>query len=612
MSKAAKTFEKRCTKSEFSVPYDFYVRLSEKLLAVGACSPNGNGGFVSENILKAKFQADSVIARRSVENKSDYIMSLDSDFPALLGSKCILLCNVVEQKGKVKRGRKRKSNNDVDQSGVFLKDATAFKVDLAGADNAKMRSLRQSLESSTENRKCFETIEWTEASFPLFKYSNATLRAAIAVTMGCDVFKAGIKGVGTVSIASRIKNMIQNQKINESNEDGILMLFRKEMIENMKKQKASSYDFDALVSAFLYEPGVILNEHSNDNDIGDDYTVPVEIALDKVIQSSDYIFGVAPNSLPEYLKYFAAEGVNIESQSTSICHCPGTHCTKSHSYLAFEGSHECTDCKQLFCMTCSFIPTQADRKKIQYSDCHDVFCLSCFRKNRLSGRRVIGEQDEQPNNQESLSKMIEVLSKDFGVTIDRSADLAETQDIYDTYVSSPNNSRSIHLNAVEKLKYPVYPAAALVDPNDKSFVSLGTFKFSEGGRFISDTSLIPNSILSPVLKLVANFVEYNHYSSKLVVNKDAFDLDSYEHLPTMFINFAYLSRIDEGYRLLERAARHVGDRKTPSIFGESAGLYKNSQTGEQICVLNLFILFISTFLLTFKIHIHSKVKLVWF
>ena len=57
MSKAAKTFEKRCTKSEFSVPYDFYVRLSEKLLAVGACSPNGNGGFVSENILKAKFQA---------------------------------------------------------------------------------------------------------------------------------------------------------------------------------------------------------------------------------------------------------------------------------------------------------------------------------------------------------------------------------------------------------------------------------------------------------------------------------------------------------------------------------------------------------------------------
>ena len=111
---------------------------------------------------------------------------------------------------------------------------------------------------------------------------------------------------------------------------------------------------------------------------------------------------------------------------------------------------------------------------------------------------------------------------------------------------------------------------------------------------------------------MANFVEYNHYSSKLVVNKDAFDLDSYEHLPTMFINFAYLSRIDEGYRLLERAARHVGDRKNPSIFGESAGLYKNSQTGEQICVLNLFILFISTFLLTFKIHIHSKVKLVWF
>ena len=96
LSKAAKSFENKCSKSKFEIPPDFHIRLSEKLLSINACNCNENGGFVSEHVLKAKFQADSVIACRSIQKKSNFVMSKDSDFPALIGSDCNLLCDVSE------------------------------------------------------------------------------------------------------------------------------------------------------------------------------------------------------------------------------------------------------------------------------------------------------------------------------------------------------------------------------------------------------------------------------------------------------------------------------------------------------------------------------------
>ena len=69
-------------------------RLSERLMMIGACDKGGNGGVVFENVITAKFQADSVIALRSKNGESDFILSEDTDFFGLLGSNCILIKNI--------------------------------------------------------------------------------------------------------------------------------------------------------------------------------------------------------------------------------------------------------------------------------------------------------------------------------------------------------------------------------------------------------------------------------------------------------------------------------------------------------------------------------------
>ena len=77
---------------------------------------------------------------------------------------------------------------------------------------------------------------------------------------------------------------------------------------------------------------------------------------------------------------------------------------------------------------------------------------------------------------------------------------------------------------------------------------------------------------------MATFV--THEPTK-VVHQENSDVGVYEHLPTMMLNFAYLSRIDSGYRLLDRCARHTCDPKTPSIYEQSADFFQFSDNSEQ-------------------------------
>lgn len=88
-----KVLESKC-RNNLTIPEDVGQRLSEKLMEIDACTPNENGGYVQEAVLKAKFQADSVIAKRVIEDKADFIYSEDSNFVALLGNKAILLKSI--------------------------------------------------------------------------------------------------------------------------------------------------------------------------------------------------------------------------------------------------------------------------------------------------------------------------------------------------------------------------------------------------------------------------------------------------------------------------------------------------------------------------------------
>ena len=47
-------------------------------------------------------------------------------------------------------------------------------------------------------------------------------------------------------------------------------------------------------------------------------------------------------------------------------------------------------------------------------------------------------------------------------------------------------------------------------------------------------------------------------------------IGKYDYLPSIFLYLAYHSRIDSGYRLLDRCARHTCDPKGASIYFQSA------------------------------------------
>ena len=78
--------------------------------------------------------------------------------------------------------------------------------------------------------------------------------------------------------------------------------------------------------------------------------------------------------------------------------------------------------------------------------------------------------------------------------------------------------------------------------------------------------------LPEVLNLFGAILE--HDDRKLVHERES-DVGEYRHFSTMLLNFAYQSRVDSGYRLLDRCARHACDPKTTSLYNESASLFKD-------------------------------------
>ena len=288
-NKQAKTLETCFSKSKFKIPSNFHEILSEKLISLGACNPNENGGYVCENILKAMFQADSVIARRCIQGSNDFIYSKDSDFPVLIGSRCILITNIYKSKVKAKRGRpKKRKCGDIDGNSngnpstqLIVTDASMFDVEISGSSNHRMDELRSYLENnSNKDSNTNRHITWQSAKYPLFDYSNPILRATIAIAMGSDIYKSGIKGIG-VSTLSSIIAKLQPDPTTMLDEDSFIPVIKKTILN---KTKICEIDYDTLVYAYLYEPGVVLN----DCGIGGSNKIILPIDTEKEIVSSVY------------------------------------------------------------------------------------------------------------------------------------------------------------------------------------------------------------------------------------------------------------------------------------------------------------------------------------
>ena len=479
--------EKKCG-CPIILPDNIATLLSERLMMEEACSPNENGGYVDENVLTSVFQADSLIAKRSSSNQSDFIYGNDSDYFVWLGSKCLLIWGLWLMESST------------------TKDATQYQVELYGACNEHMNELKSKISQNTNNLP--KQLEWREAEIPLFASPDATLRALIALSLGCDVFIGGIKNFGLKKVQEKI------EKHSKDHNGSIVPYFKQDMIKLMKG--LSNSEIDTLLAAFLYEPGIVdktkkvpsydSNENIDNEDLCEGYvhTPPDGYRFPSFLST----FEIRKNIVPSH----------EQQHDPLVCFCDGFNNNGRHKYLSFEGSNTCSNCKKTFCQTCSFIPSvdiprptkSKPRGRIYYqNDCQDIFCLDCFKSKRFGEE---GESNDKFQASDiSIDEMKKVLNERSGLQLSaRDISPAEIMDLYEMYVSSPNNNRDvIHLaNATKRIKYPVFASNCIDDESFFRPIS-SEFPFSEGGRFLSNPNTVSDENIPQVLDLFASLLTYD-------------------------------------------------------------------------------------------------------
>ena len=220
--------------ADHKMPQDFAEAL-EDVLVNDLCvrSPNNTGGFVS-SVLKAKFQADAAIIGRFVNGKTLMAITSDSDMPIVAGDSFIALKD-------------------------FTKDGKMTLV------STSKDTLQLAFIHLPEESKEFVRIE--NASCPIFEgVQSRKMRALMMVTLGCDVYGPGVKGVGPprlVQILNQLKETIT------SVDDASILDERLFKALSNYTSTNSGLGFDTvrtLIQAIMFEP---TNYTSIDNATGE-------------------------------------------------------------------------------------------------------------------------------------------------------------------------------------------------------------------------------------------------------------------------------------------------------------------------------------------------------
>ena len=590
-------FNAECSKLESScskqlvIPGNVGQLFSERLMMAEACCPNENGGYVEERVLTSTFQADALIAHRFKGGFSDLIYGNDSDYFVLLGRDCIMMWNMkVKNESRNRRGNTKRKHQNNNES-TF--DATTLEVELYGSSNEVMKQYEKNL--ATSSLTLPKDLKWDEAKYPFFDNPDPVLRAIIAIVLGCDVYE-GIKGWGPAKVEGKINDLLKKQSTTDSTTTSTTTC-NETVVAGLKSlmqstMKADANIVDTLIASFIYEPGIIDTTKSFLDDVplpSDNDNGGIERSVrEKYVHQppEDYVF-------PTYLKSFDVRSTgdtshigpnDIEHYGPPLYKCGCFNGYRQHFYLQHEGRHQCAKCTDFFCKTCTFIP-QVDKTKRKNNDCpvyyksksDKVLCLDCFKSTRH------GENDQNDDiaittNTTSLETMRRVLNSKVGLqlSVDNIAP-AEVIDMYNMYIASSANSRdAIHLDSASKrIKFPFFPSEYIDD--EKKFVRLGEcFELSNGGRFISDPATTADHHIPSVLNILASLLKYDDES--LPQNDDIFT-GKYDYLPSLFLKMAYYSRVDSGYRLLDRCARHTCDPKSPSIITQTAQFFEYEEPG---------------------------------
>ena len=366
-----------------------------------------------------------------------------------------------------------------------------------------------------------------EAVCPLFEnVSSRKLRALIMVALGCDVYKPGVVGFGPKTLLSYMDKLRSEMKEQDRGDEekffGILL----KLVG--KKSKLGVEVIETFVEGIIYEP----TNCTSCEAIGDD---------ELIITEADYTYfdGAPPSTLPEYLCDMAHADTTVTA-GTHVLQCKGAG-QRCHLFLAKTGWSRCHSCNATVCSLCC--GSLNDKS----------YCLLCFATESLVPSRDGGFM-------ERIASMRKALADDFNHDGTNDLSVADVEEAYEIALSSVQN----HKDLGQIVKYPLYRTSELKHPT--KWKQIYQLQFCKGGTFVTEPSLRQH--VPALLHLFASFVKYERKKYTEWVKDPAV----YDALPSMIIKFAQNSRIDSGYRLLERCVRHGHDPRMKSLFDNSADI----------------------------------------
>jgi hypothetical protein len=504
----------------------------------------------SIRVIRAAYQADSVIAQGLLNQNYAIVFGNDSDFSFLSLGCCI----------QVTKFTLKKQSRSGDGSLFQLCNVTLSSIN---------RDLIANFLANLPGSHLYTVIPAKEDMTKFLVNLGPKSMSLIAVCLGCDQVSKGLPGFG-VSRAISILNRIQAQQeqqpcppapFNANAEMTGLQTIKeadeqvyKSMIVLLKEKdyggKVSECYWECIETscmAFMFEPCNTVSY------IGDTLAHRHPIT---------YVHSSPPVVLPRYLHEFACgqeEIAIVDGPCLSECVGPG-----DGPHL-FMDSEMCYDCQGTKTDKNGTVVCQMVHCRKLCSKCFRSICLDCreTRGNLNLCLECHGVEAVVPTPQEATKAvmMAQIPMNQLraelalaGFDVSKEATRIELMELHEELVAQ----RKLSLYDMQLVKYPLFSSETLDFPSSR-FESILEFDFKDGGRFIRDDRL-DSSVVVELFDLLSRYVEFS--SGKVATKKE---YEVHHILPDIIIKLAEGSRLDCGYRLLQRCVRHSSDSKMPSI-----------------------------------------------
>ena len=381
-------------KSLYTLPNSFADDLIKELRDSNAFETNENGGYVAD-VQVAVFQADSVIAFLLTNKEVDLIFSNDSDIHVLCGCNCLQVCDF-----KIKAG-KGKSRNLTE-----LMELTNIKI------KTPFKSCVECISSKLTEIDA-PNIMIKEAKYPIIEvlgdHAFPYLRGMVAVVLGCDVIKGGVKEVGPAKVykylSSKIIQVEEGYKTIHTQNAHLCKCFLDWIIEQDKVKNRTKQFYDTLVLAFIAEPCIT------------EIDIKKKKAWKYLIDKKKYL----SKSMSKYL-------LNYVKDKTCIVHrnipktrmCKGHPEYGKHMFLLGETKDPivCVICKHAICYHCN----------INHSG-EQILCIKCW-TNECQIQKV----DKEENSKTVADIRKKIIDHGWKIS-ELETTTEEVVEIYDTLVT---------------------------------------------------------------------------------------------------------------------------------------------------------------------------------